>query len=48
VEILERLDGSHLLMTFALFAIAGFAVVVVDQYVFSKLESALSVTPATF
>jgi hypothetical protein len=48
VELLDRLDGSHLFMTFALFAVAGFAVVVVDQYAFSKLEMALQVTPAAF
>ena len=48
LTLLDKFSGTHLLMTFAIFAAAGFAVVYLDQYVFSKIESAVGVTPTAF
>lgn len=48
IRILDKFEGSHLLWTFVLFGLAGFAVVYLDQYVFSKIESAVGVSPTAF
>lgn len=48
LTVLDKFGGKHLLITFAIFAAAGFAIVYLDQYVFSKIESAVGVTPTMF
>jgi hypothetical protein len=45
---LHSISGKHLLAVFGVFLVAGFIVVYADQYVFSKLESAIGVTPTVF
>jgi hypothetical protein len=45
LSILDRFGGTHLLWTFVIFAAAGFAVVYLDQYVFTKIEAAVGMTP---
>jgi len=45
---LESISGKHLLAVFAVFAVAGFLVVYADQYIFSKVESAIGVAPTVF
>lgn len=48
IKIMERFGGRHLLATFLIFFAAGFATVYLDYYAFSKLESAVGVTPTVF
>jgi hypothetical protein len=48
LTLLDKFGGTHLLMTFLIFGLAGFATVWLDQLVFTKLESAVGVTPTAF
>lgn len=45
IRFLDKFSGSHLLWTFVIFTAAGFAVVYLDQYVFTKIEAAVGMTP---
>lgn len=44
-SVVDGLAPKHILLTFAVGIIAGFAIVVVDNYVVQKLEAAVGVTP---
>ena len=39
VSLLDKLDGSGILITFAVFVAVGFAAAYIDMYVVSKLET---------
>jgi hypothetical protein len=48
VSLLDKLDGSGILITFAVFVAVGFAAAYIDMYVVSKLETMAGVAPATY
>ncbi len=48
VGLLDKLDGSGILITFAVFVAVGFAAAYIDMYVVSKLETMAGVAPATY
>jgi hypothetical protein len=48
MEVLERADGKDLLITFAIATIAGFAFAILDNYLLSKVETAVGIPAGTF
>jgi uncharacterized membrane protein YuzA (DUF378 family) len=48
VNLLDKLDGSGILITFAVFVAVGFAAAYIDMYVISKLETMAGVAPTTY
>jgi hypothetical protein len=48
VSLLDKLDGSGILITFAVFVAVGFASAYIDMYVISKLETMAGVAPTTY
>jgi hypothetical protein len=48
VSFLDRLDGSGILVTFAVFVAVGFAAAYIDMYVISKVESMAGVAPSSY
>jgi hypothetical protein len=45
---LDKLDGSGILVTFAVFVAVGFVAAYVDMYVISKVESMAGVAPTSY
>jgi hypothetical protein len=48
VGFLDKLDGSGILITFAVFVAVGFAAAYIDMYVISKVESMAGVAPTSY
>lgn len=48
VSLLDKLDGSGLLITFAVFLAVGFAAAYIDMYVISKVETMAGIAPSTY
>jgi uncharacterized membrane protein YuzA (DUF378 family) len=48
VSLLDKLDGSGIIITFAVFVAVGFAAAYIDMYVISKLETMAGVAPTTY
>lgn len=48
VSMLDRLDGTGILVTFAVFVAVGFAAAYIDMYVVSKVETMAGIAPATY
>lgn len=48
VALLDKLDGSGILVTFAVFVAVGFAAAYIDMYVISKLETMAGVAPTSY
>lgn len=48
VSFLDKLDGSGILVTFAIFVAVGFAAAYIDMYVVSKVETMAGIAPATY
>lgn len=48
VSLLDKLDGSGIVITFFVFVAVGFAAAYIDMYVISKLETMASVSPTTY
>lgn len=48
VSLLDRLDGSGILVTFLVFLAVGFAAAYIDMYVVSKLETMAGVAPTSY
>lgn len=48
VSLLDKLDGTGILITFAVFVAAGFAAAYIDMYVISKLETMAGVAPTQY
>lgn len=48
VGLLDKLDGSGILITFAVFVAVGFAAAYIDMYVISKVETMAGIAPTTY
>ena len=48
VSLLDKLDGTGILVTFLVFVVVGFAAVYIDTYVVSKIETMAGIAPATY
>jgi hypothetical protein len=48
VSLLDKLDGSGIFITFAVFIAVGFAAAYIDMYVISKIESMAGVAPTSY
>lgn len=48
VSLLDKLDGSGLLITFAVFLAVGFVAAYADMYIVSKVETMAGVAPSTY
>lgn len=48
VGLLDKLDGSGLLLTFAVFVAVGFAAAYIDMYVISKVETMAGIAPSSY
>lgn len=48
VSLLDKLDGSGILITFAVFVAVGFVAAYIDMYVVSKIETAAGIAPTTY
>lgn len=48
VSMLDRLDGSGILITFAVFVAVGFVAAYIDMYVISKVETMAGIAPSTY
>lgn len=48
VSLLDKLDGSGILITFAVFVAVGFVAAYIDMYVVSKLETMASIAPTQY
>lgn len=48
MEFLEGMDGGHILATFLVSVAAGFAAVYIDQYLLTKVETMVGITPTVF
>lgn len=48
VSLLDKLDGSGILITFAVFVAVGFAAAYIDMYVISKVETMAGVAPTSY
>lgn len=47
MEVLERIDGTHILGAFAIGILAGVAAFVLDTYVIARVEPMIGVTPGS-
>lgn len=48
VSLLDKLDGSGILITFAVFLVVGFVAAYADMYIISKVETMAGIAPATY
>jgi len=48
VSLLDKLDGSGIVLTFAVFVAVGFAAAYIDMYVISKVETMAGVAPTSY
>ena len=48
VSLLDKLDGSGILITFAVFVAVGFVSAYVDMYVISKVETMAGIAPTAY
>lgn len=48
VSLLDKLDGSGILITFAVFVAVGFFAAYIDMYVISKVETMAGVAPTSY
>ena len=48
VSLLDKLDGSGILITFAVFVAVGFVAAYVDMYVISKVETMAGIAPTQY
>jgi hypothetical protein len=48
ISLLDRLDGTGIIVTFAVFVAVGFVAAYVDMYAVSKLETMAGIAPATY
>ena len=48
ISLLDKLDGSGIVITFAVFVAVGFVAAYVDMYVISKVETMAGIAPATY
>lgn len=48
ISLLDKLDGSGLLLTFAVFVAVGFAAAYIDMYVVSKVETMAGIAPTAY
>jgi uncharacterized membrane protein YuzA (DUF378 family) len=48
VTLLDKLDGTGVILTFLVFVAVGFAAVYIDYYVVSKIETMANIAPATY
>lgn len=48
VGLLDKLDGTGIILTFAVFVAVGFASAYIDMYVISKLETMAGVAPTSY
>lgn len=48
VSLLDRLDGSGILVTFLVFVAVGFAAAYIDMYGVSKLEQMAGIAPSSY
>jgi hypothetical protein len=48
VSLLDKLDGSGILVTFLVFVAVGFTAAYIDMYVISKVETMAGIAPTTY
>lgn len=48
ISLLDRLDGTGILVTFGVFIAVGFVAAYIDFYVVSKLETMAQIAPTTY
>jgi hypothetical protein len=48
VSMLDKLDGTGILITFAVFIAVGFAAAYIDMYVVSQIETMAGVAPTSY
>lgn len=48
ISLLDKLDGSGIFITFAVFVAVGFAAAYIDMYVISKVETMAGIAPSTY
>lgn len=48
VSLLDRLDGTGIIVTFLVFVAVGFAAAYIDMYAVSKLEQMAGIAPSSY
>jgi len=48
VGLLEKLDGTGIVITFAIFIAVGFVAAYIDMYAVSKLETMAGIAPTSY